>query len=264
MLWVHYLIEGLIYTCFNVALGGMRPPFASNCSERAPDVMHLGSLAHLKTPHIRGDDPNGNSSSKSQPESSSKTVRLCPLIRIMASPPPAGIYVPVPTFFTKTSSSAVPPLDLASQVTHAQHLAKCGIRGLVLLGSTGEAIAVTNEERKKLISHVRKEMETAGYKDYPLIAGTATQGIEETISQLHISKEAGAQWGLVLAPGFFATCVLQLGLIDWYTAIADQSPLPILMYAATALPTLRLSQICWYQLTHRLLKISLPRCFQFD
>ncbi|KAI4137648.1 MAG: hypothetical protein LQ341_005053 [Variospora aurantia] len=149
----------------------------------------------------------------------------------MASPPPPGIYVPVPTFFSKPpSNEPTPPLDLATQSKHALHLAKNGIRGLVLLGSTGEAVALTEDDRRSLITHIRQEMDGAGYKDYPLIAGTASQGVGDTVKLLQLSKEAGAQWGLVLAPGFFATCITQQGLIDWYTAVADHSPLPILIY----------------------------------
>ena len=148
----------------------------------------------------------------------------------MAAPPPSGIYVPVPTFFSKPGPDGIPGLDLATQTKHALHLASNGIRGIVLLGSTGEAIAVTNNERKTLLAQIYQEMDKAGHKDYPIIAGTATQGIEDTITQLQISKDAGAQWGLVLAPGFFATCITQEGLKDWYTAIANRSPLPILMF----------------------------------
>ncbi|KAL8735316.1 MAG: hypothetical protein Q9166_000861 [cf. Caloplaca sp. 2 TL-2023] len=149
----------------------------------------------------------------------------------MAEPPPPGIYVPVPTFFSKPASEeGIPELDLATQTKHSLHLANSGIKGLVLLGSTGEAIAVTNSERQNLISHIRQEMNKAGYEDYPIIAGTATQGIEDTITQLQISKDAGAQWGLVLAPGFFATCITQQGLKEWYLAIANRSPMPILIY----------------------------------
>ena len=148
----------------------------------------------------------------------------------MVAPPPTGIYVPVPTFFSQPDPEGIPALDLATQTKHALHLASYGIRGLVLLGSTGEAIAVTNSERKTLLAHIRQEMDKAGHKDYPIIAGTATQGIDDTITQLQISKDAGAQWGLVLAPGFFATCVTQEGLKNWYLAIANRSPLPILMF----------------------------------
>ncbi|KAL8826290.1 MAG: hypothetical protein Q9170_007462, partial [Blastenia crenularia] len=147
----------------------------------------------------------------------------------MASPPPPGIYVPVPTFFKPSPpSDPIPPVDLETQVKHALHLASNGIKGLVLLGSTGEAIAITSAERKILIAHVREEMEKAGYKNYPLIAGTATQSIADTVTLLEESKAAGAQWGLVLAPGFFATCVTQQGIAEWYIAVADRSPIPIL------------------------------------
>ena len=152
----------------------------------------------------------------------------------MAISPPPGVYVPVPTFFVSRKASnysrEAAPLDLETQTKHAIHLAKCGIRGLVVLGSTGEAIAITNKERSELLRHVRQQLESAGYKDYPIIAGTATQGIEDTVQQLKDAKDAGAQWGLVLAPSYFATAVTQDGLNDWYVAIADRSPLPIMVY----------------------------------
>ena len=93
---------------------------------------------------------------------------------VMAAPPPPGVYVPVPTFFVSrqasTYSPQAPPLDLETQAKHAIHLAKCGIRGLVVLGSTGEAIAITNKERAELLRHVRQQLEIAGYKDYPIVA----------------------------------------------------------------------------------------------
>lgn len=151
-----------------------------------------------------------------------------------ATPPPKGIYVPVPTFFVSQSAtnynSSAPPLDLTTQAKHAIHLAKCGIRGLVVLGSTGEAIMITNSERTTLLKHLREELEKAGFKDYPIIAGTATQSIAETVQLLAAAKEAGSQWGLVLAPGYFAPMVSQEGLVAWYSAIADQSPIPVMMY----------------------------------
>ena len=152
----------------------------------------------------------------------------------MAAPPPPGVYVPVPTFFVSrqasTYSPQAPPLDLETQSRHAIHLAKCGIRGLVVLGSTGEAIAITNKERSELLRHVRQQLENAGYRNYPIIAGTATQGIDDTVQQLRDAEAAGAQWGLVLAPSYFATAVTQDGLKDWYVAIAERSPLPIMVY----------------------------------
>jgi 2-keto-3-deoxy-L-rhamnonate aldolase len=151
----------------------------------------------------------------------------------MAAPPPAGVYVPVPTFFvSKTAANynpAAPPLDLATQAVHSIHLAKSGIKGLVVLGSTGEAIHLSKKERFEVLSHVRKELKSAGFKNYPIIAGTTAQNIEEVVDQLKSAQEAGSQWGLCLVPGYFAGASTQDGIIQWFKAVADQSPIPVLM-----------------------------------
>jgi hypothetical protein len=69
----------------------------------------------------------------------------------LAQPPPPGILVPVPTFFArKTAANYDPvalPLDLDAQTGHAVYLAQAGIVGLVLLGSTGEAVYLRETER---------------------------------------------------------------------------------------------------------------------
>lgn len=101
------------------------------------------------------------------------------------------------------------------------------------MGSTGEAVHLTSAERVELVSAMRKELEAQGYKDYPLIAGTAVQSIEETLQHLKESKEAGAQWGLCLAPGYFAGAVSQDGIAKWFEAIADRSPIPIMVYVSS-------------------------------
>lgn len=88
---------------------------------------------------------------------------------------------------------------------------------------------ITNAERFEILSGVRAELDKAGFTDYPIVAGTATQSIEETVSQLREAQKAGAQWGMVLAPGYFASAVSQAGVIAWFEAVADQSPIPILV-----------------------------------
>ena len=151
-----------------------------------------------------------------------------------STPPPGGVYVPVPTFFLPRSSSkydaVASPIDTETQGKHSVHLAKSGIRGLVILGSTGEAVHLTTKERFEVLDGARKALEGAGFKDYPIIAGTATQNIEECLEQLADAKKAGAQWGLCLAPGYFAGAVSQEGIIRWFEAVADKSPIPIMVY----------------------------------
>jgi len=150
-----------------------------------------------------------------------------------ASPPPKGIYVPVPTFFAKEGTSSYdptnPPLDLETQTEHSIFLVKGGIQGLVILGSTGEAIHLTNKERNELIASQRKALDDAGYKDRPIIAGTATQNIEETLMQVKESKDAGAEYAMVLSPGYFASAANQQGIQKWFEAVADKAVLPVMM-----------------------------------
>lgn len=156
----------------------------------------------------------------------------------MPAVPPPGIYVPVPTFFVGKQASnynaVAAPVDVDTQVAHSLYLAEAGIKGLVILGSTGEAVHLTNKERFEVLSGVRQGLEKKGFKDYPILAGTATQNIEETVEQLKGAKEAGSQWGMCLAPGYFAGASTQEGIVQWFTAVADRSPIPILMQVSSS------------------------------
>lgn len=156
----------------------------------------------------------------------------------LSAPPPPGVYVPVPTFFEGSSKNGQGisqiyknRVDTETQGQHSVYLAKSGIKGLVLLGSTGESIHLQADERKTLISSVRKALEDAGFQKFPIIVGVLTNSIEDAISQLADAHEAGADWGLVLAPGYFGASVSQAGICEWYKAIADASIMPILLYA---------------------------------
>lgn len=149
--------------------------------------------------------------------------------------PENGVWVPVPTFFAtanlaqSTSQNLTTKLDLVSQAKHLIHLANSGITGIVLLGSTGEVVHVTRRERNELISSVRGALDREGFKGFPLMAGTASSTVDETVELLNDASSSGAQFGLVLAPGYFSPQVSQVNITAWYKSVADQSPIPILM-----------------------------------
>jgi 2-keto-3-deoxy-L-rhamnonate aldolase len=148
--------------------------------------------------------------------------------------PPDGIFVPVPTFFKSSlGGSGQPAIDVETQIAHSVHLAKNGIHGLVLMGSTGEAIHLSRSERKELISGVRKGLDAAGFANYPIMAGVLTNSTEDALEWIDDSRQAGAQWGLVLAPGYFGSAASQENLVQWYTSVADRSSLPILLYSSS-------------------------------
>ncbi|KAL6711671.1 hypothetical protein ACN47E_004605 [Coniothyrium glycines] len=150
----------------------------------------------------------------------------------MTSSPPTGVFVPVPTFFhpQAESSSLQAAVDVETQTQHAVFLANNGVRGLVLLGSTGEAIHMSRQERIDVVAGVRKGLTAAGFPEYPIMAGTLINSIDETLEWLDDFKQAGAQWGLVLVPGYFGAAASQEGIREWFTIVADRSPLPILIY----------------------------------
>ncbi|KAK3989038.1 hypothetical protein QBC44DRAFT_328279 [Cladorrhinum sp. PSN332] len=149
--------------------------------------------------------------------------------------PPRGVWVPVPTLFSDPadgilSSSAQAAVNLEHQVAHAVQLARDGITGLVLLGSSGEAVHLSRSERSGLVKAVREGLNDAGFPDYPIMAGVLTNGIDETIQQLQDFAEAGAQWGLVLVPGYFGAGVTQDGIVQYFSRLAEADILPLLVY----------------------------------
>lgn len=109
----------------------------------------------------------------------------------------------------------------------------------MLLGSTGEAVHLTSSERFQLVSYIRKGLDDAGFHDSPLIVGTASGSVEDTVTQLKEAKEAGAKYGLCLMMGYFAGSVVVdgfggngeegRGVEEWWRAVADATPIPILL-----------------------------------
>jgi len=152
-------------------------------------------------------------------------------VRTAAAVPPTGVYVPSPTFFKPATSSTIQPeVDVETQVAHSVYLARSGIRGLVLLGSTGEAIHLSSAERIALVSGVRKGLDAASFPNYPIIAGVLVNSVEEALQWSRELGSAGAQWALALVPGYFGPQARQDGIQAWFRTLADHSPIPLLIY----------------------------------
>jgi 4-hydroxy-2-oxoglutarate aldolase len=132
-----------------------------------------------------------------------------------------GIYPPLPTFFDEQDE-----LDLATLERHLTHLAGTGIAGYVLMGSNGEAVHLSSEERVRLIQAVRKKAGASAL----IIAGCGEQSTRATIVNCEWAARAGADFALVLPPFYFRGRMDSRSLIAHYRAVADRSPLPILIY----------------------------------
>lgn len=138
---------------------------------------------------------------------------------------PAGIYTPVTTFYQQDDHY----LDLESQVKHAKFLYERKIQGLVVCGSMGEAAHLTRKERHDVVAALRGAVSDPEFK---IIAGAPSMAnIEEVVEESVSAKQAGADFFIVLVPGFFGPHLTsQAGIVDYFTRVADKSALPILIY----------------------------------
>ena len=133
----------------------------------------------------------------------------------------AGIYPPVPTFFTEDES-----LDRTTQREHFIRLRDHGIAAVVVLGSNGEAVHLDDAERQTVIVLAR---ETLG-AEAQVLAGTGAQSTRATIALCRLAADAGADVALVLPPHHYRSQMTNAALRAHYLAVADASPLPVLIY----------------------------------
>ncbi len=99
-----------------------------------------------------------------------------------------------------------------------------GIDGLVIAGTSGEGSTLTDAEHKAVIKYA---VERAAGR-VPIIAGTGSNETDYAIELTRYSSEVGADAMLVVTP--YYNKATQKGLIRSYTAIADASTKPVILY----------------------------------
>ena len=112
--------------------------------------------------------------------------------------------------------------DLKKLITHQ---IKGGINGLVPVGTTGESPTLSYDEHMDVIRFVIAE--TRGR--VPVIAGTGSNSTHEAVELTRLSHKAGADAMLVVAPYYNKPS--QEGLFHHYSAIADATDKPIILYS---------------------------------
>lgn len=99
-----------------------------------------------------------------------------------------------------------------------------GTDGLAVIGTTGESATMSREEiiavMNRVIGRVRGRI--------PIMAGTGLAGTAKTVEQTLTAAEMGADAALVVTPYYIRPP--QRGLERHYTAIADASPIPLVLY----------------------------------
>jgi len=131
-----------------------------------------------------------------------------------------GIFPPIPTPFV---NGKIAYDELASNI---EKWSKTGLKGLVAMGSNGEYIYLSAEEKRKFVEKVVEITPD----DMLVIAGTGCESTQETIELTRDCAASGAHAALVVTPHYYGGRMNEAALHDYFTAVADGSPIPILLY----------------------------------
>jgi len=138
--------------------------------------------------------------------------------------PFAGVYTPIVTPFRDDDT-----VDEAALRGNVRRWMTSTLTGLVVLGSNGEAVQLDDDEADRVVTVAREEVP----KGRPFIVGTGRESTRATIAATRRAARAGADAVLVRTPGFFKTQMTGEVFMRHYTAVADSSPVPVLLYNVT-------------------------------
>jgi 4-hydroxy-2-oxoglutarate aldolase len=133
----------------------------------------------------------------------------------------SGIIPPLPTPFTDAGD--VDRRALAGNVTK---LLTTDLAGVLALGSNGEAALLEDDECDVVVETVREVVPSSRL----LLVGTGRESTQATIAAGKRAAARGADAVLVRTPSYFKTQLTPAALIAHFTAVADASPVPVLLY----------------------------------
>ena len=135
--------------------------------------------------------------------------------------PLAGVMAPAVTPFD--ASGALAREAFERNVT--AHL-EAGLSGVVVAGSSGEAALLDEDERTSLVAAARALVPS----DRWLIAGIGGESTRIVVQRARSAADAGADAVLVVSPHYYGKRMSEAALEAHFTAVADASPLPVLLY----------------------------------
>lgn len=142
-----------------------------------------------------------------------------------------GILLP-----TTTPFDADGKISTAAISSNIKDWTAKGVIGFVVLGSTGERVHLDEREYLEVIELSR----AATASDSVFIVGAGQQSTVGTIKEVKNAARAGAHAVLVITPFFYRSAITQETLINFYTAVADESPVPVLLYSMPPLTGIKI------------------------
>jgi dihydrodipicolinate synthase/N-acetylneuraminate lyase len=132
-----------------------------------------------------------------------------------------GIFPPITTPFYPDGNVYHKKLE-----ANVEHYSRTPSAGIVVLGSTGEAILLSDQERRDVL----KSALAAAAPNKVMIAGTGIESASETIKLTEYAAELGYDAAMVRTPHYYKKQMLAPNILAFYRTVADRSPLPLVIY----------------------------------
>lgn len=131
-----------------------------------------------------------------------------------------GVFPPIPT---PLAEGEVAHDKLSENIAQWN---QTGLAGYVVLGSNGENVYLSEAEKRAVIATAREAIPS----DKLLIVGTGRESTRLTVESTQTAADLGADGALVVTPSYYKGQMTTEALYRHYTAVADASPIPILVY----------------------------------
>ena len=132
-----------------------------------------------------------------------------------------GIFPPITTPFYPDGKIYFRKLE-----QNVEHYSRTPVVGIVVLGSTGEAILLSDEERRDVLKCARE----SAANEKILIAGTGIESAIETLRLTEYAAELGYDIAMVRTPHYYKGQMTPANMLAFYHFVADRSLLPVVIY----------------------------------
>jgi 4-hydroxy-2-oxoglutarate aldolase len=136
----------------------------------------------------------------------------------------SGVFIPVVTPFQEGSGD----IDIGAFEANLQSWSVHPVNGIVIAGTTGEAVLLDEDERLELVRAAREVLPS----HIRLTLGTGLESTRATIRLSRKAGEEGAEAVLVQPPAYYKGAMTPEALREHYLAVADASPIPVIVYQA--------------------------------
>jgi dihydrodipicolinate synthase/N-acetylneuraminate lyase len=132
-----------------------------------------------------------------------------------------GIFPPITTPFYPDGNVYFKKLE-----SNVERYSRTPCAGIVVLGSTGEAILLSDQERCDVLKSARE----AAAPNKVLIAGTGIESASETLRLTEYAAGLGYDVAMVRTPHYYKKQMQPANILAFYRTVADRSPLPVIIY----------------------------------